>query len=59
MDGPTLTKSYNELVKFWANTGEPMPPECGVCGGNLCGKLVIETAQEFVCIGCKPKKVTR
>ena len=55
MDGPTLTKSYNELVKFWEEIGEPMPPECGICGGSLCGKQVIETDQDFVCTGCKPK----
>ena len=53
MDGPTLTPRYNELVEFWKSTGEPMDPECELCGKDVTGKKVIETSMGFVCTHCE------
>ena len=52
MDGPTLTPSYNALIQFWNSIGEPMPPECEVCGKDVSGMNVVETSMGFVCIDC-------
>jgi len=53
MDGPTLTPRYNALIKFWDSVGAPMPPECEVCGKDVSGMEVVETASVgFVCEQC-------
>ncbi len=52
MDGLTLNPKYNDLLKFWQSVGEPMEPECDLCGQNLENKKVVETLHGFLCTHC-------
>lgn len=53
-EGPTLNHYYNNLLKRWAASGHPSPPECEDCGCDLTGKEVHETGN-WVCKSCKEK----
>ena len=52
MDGPTLSQKYNELLKYWNEIGEPIDPECELCGKELINKKVVETMHGFLCTHC-------
>lgn len=53
MDGPTLNPRFNCLIEYWNQIGEPIEPECELCGEDVTGKKVIETVSGFICPHCE------
>lgn len=51
---PTLNAAYNELLAKWAASGHDATPECEICGANLTGKNVYDTADGWAgdCCAC-------
>jgi len=56
MTTPTLNRTYNEVLRQWAEDGHDATPECEECGQDMTGQRVYETQIDWLCEPCFVKQ---